>query len=102
MIERLASTAAFGAFARGCTIAPPSGDPYQARVILRLAIESVDEYGRIVLDQDFADFLGAAPPVGSVMTVDGYDGRSWEIDRRTQDDREIARVIIRPQIGASS
>jgi hypothetical protein len=97
VIEHLATSTAFRAFARRGEYIPPGEDPeaVEVSVIVDLAIEAYDEYGRLLADVDVADFLHpASVEKGGRLTVEGYDDVEWELLARLSDDGEAVRYKI--------
>lgn len=99
MIESIASIATFSAFARnGEYLAPDEGAEWvEVRVILDLSIEAYDQYGKLIIDTDEADFPSGLNTVlrkNGTLRVAGYDGMQWRLLSRREDDGYIVKWAI--------
>ena len=76
---------------------PPDGESVDVDVHLQLGVETINRVMRQVDDHDFVYFLSeqVEPETGGTLTdVDGYDGKTWEIGKRDDDDSHRSRWRI--------
>lgn len=89
-IRRFVSARAHRFFQVGATYTPPDkgADPIQVRVVMSVGIQRIDEYGRLIAGDDFADFVldDVVPERGGILSdIEGHSG-VWTLRNRVADD----------------